>query len=70
MMLYEACRLYQIERPKSRAEILRAEEQLGRMAESVTALWVRACRPIAACALSLRGYRQPPATAQWPARRA
>jgi hypothetical protein len=66
MMPYEAYQLYQNERPKSRAEILRAEEHLGRMAESVTAL----LRPIAACALSLRGYRRQPDTAQRPTARA
>jgi len=38
MMPYQAYQLYQIERPKSRAEISQADEQLGRMAESVTAL--------------------------------
>jgi hypothetical protein len=50
MMPYQAYQLYQIERRKSRAEILRADEQLGRMAESVTAR-------------SLRGLRRQPATA-------
>jgi hypothetical protein len=64
MTPYQAYQLYQIERPRSRAEILRADEQLGHMAESVTALWERLSRPIATCALSLRGYRPLPATAQ------
>jgi len=46
MMPYQAYRLYQIERPKTRAEVRRADEQLGRMAESVTALWESVTRRI------------------------
>jgi hypothetical protein len=64
MMPYQAYQLYQIERPKSQAEIRRADEQLGRMAERVTALRKRMFRLITARALSLRGFCRQPATAQ------
>jgi hypothetical protein len=63
MMPYQAYQLYQIERPKSRAEIRRADEQLGRMAESVTALRERVAQATTACARSLRGLRRQPGTA-------
>ena len=63
MMPYQAYQLYQIERPKSRAEIRRADEQLGRMAESVTALRERIAQATTARAWSLRGSRRQPATA-------
>jgi hypothetical protein len=46
MMPYQTYQQYQIERPKTRAEIRRADEQLGRMAESVTALWESVARRI------------------------
>ena len=46
MMPYQAYQLYQIERPKSRAEIREADERLGHMAESVTALRERMARPM------------------------
>jgi len=53
MMPYQAYQLYQIERPKSRAEIREADERLGHMAKSVTALRERVAqrvtaRPVAA----------------------
>jgi hypothetical protein len=64
MMPYQVYQLYQIERPKSRAEIRRADEQLGHMAESVTALRERMAQRITVRALSLRGFRRQPATAQ------
>jgi len=70
MMPYQAYQLYQIERPKSRAETRQADEQLGRMAESVTALLERTFRPIATRALPLLGFRRQPATAQRHAARA
>lgn len=54
---------HQIERPKSRAEIRRADEQLGRMAKSVTVLRERVIQRVT-CALSLRGFRRRPAAAQ------
>ena len=70
MMPYQAYQLHQIERPKSRAEIRRADEQLGRMAESMTALRERMTQRVAARALSLRGFRRQPATPQRHAARA
>jgi hypothetical protein len=63
MMPYQAYQLYQIERPKSRAEIRRADEQLGRMADSVTTLRERIGQATTARARSLRGFRRQPATA-------
>lgn len=48
MMPYQAYQLHQIERPKSRAEIRRADQQLGLMAESVTALLERIAQAITA----------------------
>lgn len=65
MMPYETYRLHQIERPKSPAEIRRADEQLGHMAESVTALRERMAQWITARARS-RHHRQP-ARAERPA---
>jgi hypothetical protein len=44
MMQYQ---VYQAERPKTAAEIRRADEQLGHMAENVSRLWQHAIRPIA-----------------------
>ena len=64
MMPYQAYQLYQIERPKSRAEIRRADEQLGRMAKRLTALRERMAPRVTARALSLLGFRRQPATAQ------
>jgi hypothetical protein len=48
MTPYQVYQLHQIERPKSRAEIRRADERLGQLAESVTALAERVFRPFAA----------------------
>ena len=64
MMPYQTYQLYQIERPKSRAEIREADERLGRMAKSVTALRERMAQLVTARALSLLGFRRRPATAQ------
>lgn len=64
MMPYQAHQLYQNERPKSRAEIRRADEQLGRMAQSVTALGERIAQATTARARSLRGLRRQPGTAR------
>ena len=64
MMPYQAYQLYQTERPKSRAEIREADERLGRMAKSVTALRERMAQLVTARALSLLGFRRRPATAQ------
>jgi len=47
MMPYQSYQVYQAERPKTAAEIRRADEQLGRMGESVSRLWQHAIRPIA-----------------------
>ena len=56
MMPYQTYQVYQAERPKTAAEIRRADEQLGQMAENVSWLWQHAIRPIAL----LRGQgRQP-----------
>ena len=46
MMPYQSYQLYQAERPKTAAEIRRADDQLGRMAESVSRLWLQATRPV------------------------
>ena len=45
MMPYQSYQIYQAERPKSAAEIRRADEQLGHMAENVSRLWQHAIRP-------------------------
>ncbi len=63
MMPYQAYQLYQIERPKSRAEIRRADEQLGHMAESVTALRERIAQAATGRARSFRGLCRQPGTA-------
>jgi hypothetical protein len=47
MMPYQSYQVFQAERPKTAAEIRRADEQLGHMAENVSWLWQRATRPIA-----------------------
>jgi hypothetical protein len=47
MMPYQSYQLYQAERAKTAAEIRRADDQLGRMAENVSWLWQHAIRPIA-----------------------
>lgn len=61
MMPYQAYQIYQAERPKTAAEIRRADEQLGHMAENMSWLWQRVIRPVVA----LRG----PAPRGWPAQR-
>ena len=63
MMPYQAHQLYQIERPKSPAEIRRADEQLGHMAKSVTVLLEGIVQRVTARALTLRGFRRRPAQA-------
>ena len=57
MMPYQTYQVYQAERPKTAAEIRRADEQLGQMAENVSWLWQHAVRPIAL----LRGQDRQPA---------
>ena len=47
MMPYQSYQVYQAERPKTVAEIRRADEQLGHMAEGVSWLWQQATRPMA-----------------------
>jgi hypothetical protein len=56
MMPYQTYQVFQAERPKSAAEIRRADEQLGHMAENVSWLWQHATRPIAL----LRGHDRRP----------
>jgi hypothetical protein len=46
MMPYQSYQVYQAERPKSVAELRRADEQLGHIAENVSWLWHQATRPI------------------------
>jgi len=46
-MPYSSYQVYQAERTKTAAELRRADEQLGRMAEGVSRLWQRATRPVA-----------------------
>jgi hypothetical protein len=57
MMPYQSYQLYQAERPKTAAEIRRADEQLSHMAENVSQLWQLATRPVAL----LRGQSRQPA---------
>jgi len=57
MMPYQSYQLFQAERPKTVAEIRRADEQLGHMAENVSRLWQHTIRPIAL----LRGHDRQPA---------
>jgi len=57
MMPYQSYQLYQAEQAKTAAEIRRADDQLGRMAENVSWLWQHAIRPIAL----LRGDGRRPA---------
>ena len=57
MMPYQSYQGFQAERPKTAAEIRRADEQLGHMAENISWLWRHATRPIAL----LRGQARRPA---------
>ncbi|SRR6266699_7108839 len=47
MMPFQSYQLYQAERTKTAAEIRRADEQLGHMAENLSWLWQHATRPMA-----------------------
>lgn len=58
MMPYPTYQLYQIERAKSPAEIRRADEQLGRMAQRTSTLWHSATRPGTALRALLRNRRR------------
>ena len=57
MMPYQTYQVYQAERTKTAAEIRRADEQLGHMAENLSWLWQHATRPMAL----LRGPGRRPA---------
>lgn len=45
MMPYGAYQQYQIERPKSAAEIRRANEQMGELSRTLSSAWLGATRP-------------------------
>jgi hypothetical protein len=62
MMPYQSYQIYQAERTKTYAEIRRADEQLGHLAESVSRLWHHATRPVALH----RGSHRRPARPAWP----
>jgi hypothetical protein len=47
MMPYQSYQIHQAERPKSAAEIRRADEQLGHVAANMSGMWRRATRPVA-----------------------
>ena len=47
MMPYQTYQVFQAERPKTAAEIRRADDQLGHMAENVSRMWQHAIRRIA-----------------------
>jgi hypothetical protein len=47
MMPYQSYQDYEARRPKTAAEIRRADEELGHMAENISWLWQHAIRPIA-----------------------
>ena len=57
MMPYQSYQVYQAGRPRTAAEIRRADVQLGHMAENVSRIWQHATRPIAL----LRGAGRRPA---------
>jgi len=57
MMPYQSYQLHQAERAKTAAEIRRADDQLGHMAENVSWVWQHATRPFAL----LRGQDRSPA---------
>jgi len=58
-MPYQVYQLYQIDRPKSAAEIRLADEQLGRAVQSVSKLWHWAAGPIAVVWPRYRGSVPP-----------
>ena len=60
MMPYQSYQVYQAGRPRTAAEIRRADVQLGHMAENISWLWQRATRPIAL----LRGQDRRPACSE------
>jgi len=58
MMPYGSYQQYEIERPKSLAEIRRANEQLGEFSRTLSSAWHDATRPAGAL-LALVGRRRP-----------
>jgi len=46
MMPYQAYQLYQAERPKTAAEIRRADEKLGELSRALSSAWHHATRPM------------------------
>jgi hypothetical protein len=48
MMAYDSYRLYQIERPKSPADIRRADEQAARLASAASSMFRGITRPVRA----------------------
>ena len=57
MMQYQTYQVFQAERPKTAAEIRRADDQLGYMAQNLSRMWQHATRPI----VLLRGQDRQPA---------
>lgn len=57
MMPNQVYQLYQIDRPKSAAEIRRADEQVGKAAKNLSSLWCRATQPIGMLRALPRGRR-------------
>ena len=57
MMPYQSYQVYQAERTKTAAEIRRADEQAGHLAENLSRLWQHATRPVTL----LRGSGRRPA---------
>jgi hypothetical protein len=53
MMPYQSYQVFQAERSKSCAELRRADDQLGHMAETMSRLWRHAAHPVS----RLRGRR-------------
>jgi hypothetical protein len=53
MMPYQSYQVFQAERPKTCAEIRRADDQLGHMAENMSRLWRHTVHPVSL----LRGRR-------------
>ena len=47
MIPYQSYQLYQAERVKTAAEIRRADEQLGQLAQSLSSLWCGVARRVA-----------------------
>lgn len=67
MIPFDAHRLYQAERLRSREEIQRAHEQIARLAEVASELFRFLARPVAAAIRRLASWHN---GAHWPAARA